>query len=349
MKGKALALSMAALLSLSSLSFATTSQMNKEASLGNVVNQPNWLNQEQLLVKAETETGFEYYRLGMNGEKKLLLAASVNATEVTESSDGKRLAYVNDNGELFILDLSSMAIKKVSVDNEPKMELQFSADNSKLYYLMGEKIDQIAMMDLGTEKQTILLGDKVSYKSDLQISVDGTKAMYIVTKAGTVNDKDESYAVDTKGTEPQLNLLDLSTTAAKPIQITTNLDNKVYPRFVANNEIVYISSDDAHVNMSLMHLNADGKELRYFVNHLDVSQVITLKDGTLLVVGESSNYKKSIFKVLPNGSTEKLVALPEGTLDVQMSDFEHIAITVATESGEKVGTLASGKFVDLTH
>lgn len=348
MKGKALALSMVTLLTLSSLNFAATSQIDKGVSLGNVVNQPNWLSNEELLVKSETENGFEYYRLGLNGEEKLILSSSANATEVAESSDGTQLAYVNDNGELFILNINSQGLKKLSVDNEPKMELQFSADGSKLYFLMGEKIDQIVMMDLSTGKQTILLADKVSYKSDLQISSDGSTAMYVVTKAGTVNDKDESYTVDVKGTEPQLSILDLATAGAKPMQVTTSLDNKVYPRFTANKEIVYISGDELHENMSLMHLNADGKGSRYFVNHLDVSQAIVLEDGTLVVVGESSNYKKSVFKVAANGSTERVVTLPEGTAEVQMTDLEHIAVTVATEAGEKVSALVDGKFVNLT-
>ncbi len=348
MKGKALALSLATLMALSSFNFAGAPQVKSSVTLSGVVNEPNWFGNEQLLVKSETELGFEYYQLGLNSDSKLLLQASANATEVAERPDGSQFAYVNDNGELFLQDLQSQTLKKLSVDNEPKMELQFSKDGSKLYFLMGEKIDQIVMIDLATGKQTGILADKVSYKSDLQISPDGTLAMYAVTKAGTVNDKDESFTVDVKGTEPQLNVLDLKVAGAKPVQVTSSLDNKVYPRFTQDNNIVFISAFIDKDGMSLMEMSPDGIQLNYLVNHLDVSQVLVLNDGSLLVVGESKNYKKALFKVAANGSTQKLVTLPEGTIDVQAKDLSHIAVTVSTDSGEKISSLIDGKFTDLT-
>lgn len=348
MKGKALALSLATLMALSSFNFAAVSQTKGNMQLSGTVNQPNWFGNEQLLVKSETETGFDYYQLGLHGESKLLLQASANATEVAEHPLGMQLAYVNDNGELYLQDLQTQTVKKISIDNEPKMELQFSKDGNKLYFLMGEKIDQLAMIDLASGKQTILLADKVAYKSDLQVSEDGTKALYAVTKAGTVNDKDESYTVDAKGTEPQLNVVDLTAASPKPLQVTSSLDNKVFPRFTQNNQIVYVSAYADKDGMPLMQLSADGRSQKTLVNHLEVSQVLVLTDGTLLVVGENASFKKALFRVADNGSTQKIATLPAGTLEVQAKDLGHIAVTVATESGEKISTLIGGKFTDLT-
>ena len=348
MKGKALALSLTTLMALSSFNFAAVPQTKAATPLTGTVNQPNWFGNEQLLVKSETETGFAYYQLGLNGESKLVLQDTMNATEVAEHASGNLIAYVNDNGDLYLQDVKAQSVKKLSTDNEPKMELQFSTDGSKLYFLMGEKIDQLVMIDLASGKQTILLADKVAYKSDLQISVDGTKALYVVTKAGTVNDKDESYTVDAKGTEPQLNVLDLAATASKPVQVTTSLDNKVFPRFTQDNKIVYVSTFADKDGMPLMQMNADGSGIRTLVNHLEVSQVLVLNDGALLVVGENASFKKALFKVAANGSTQKIVTLPVDTLEIQAMDLGHIAVTVATESGEKISTLIGGKFTDLT-
>lgn len=348
MKGKALALSLTTLMALSSFNFAAVPQTKTGVTLSGIVNQPNWFGHEQLVVKSETDSGFAYYQLGLDGQSKLLLQASVNATEVSEHESGSLLAYVNDNGELYLQDLKAQSIKKISIDNEPKMELQFSNDGSKLYFLMGEKIDQIVVIDLASGKQTVLLADKVAYKSDLQISADGTKALYAVTKAGTVNDKDESFAVDAKGTEPQLHMVDLTAAAPKSVQLTTSLDNKVFPKFTQDNKIVYVSAYADKDGMSLMQMNSDGSGLKTLVNHLEVSQVLVLNDGTLLVVGENASFKKSLFKVAANGSTQKIVTLPASTMEVQAKDLGHIAVTIATESGEKISTLLNGKFTDLT-
>ncbi len=342
MKYRAMALTMATFMALGSVSFAAT------PALTGVVNQPNWFGSDQLLVKSVTDTGFAYYQLNLNGDSTLLVQPSVNATEVAETQNGSQVAYVNDNGDLYLLNTQSKSLKKISVDNEPKMELQFSQDGSKLYFLMGEKIDKIVMITLADGQQKTLLSDKVAYKSDLQISVDGSKALYAVTKAGTVNDKDESYSVDSSGTEPQYSVLDLNTTGAKPVQVTSSTDNKVYGRFTKDNKIVFVSASADKDGMPLMQMNSDGSQLKALIGHLDVSQVLVLNDGNLLVVGENGSFKKALFKVEANGSTQKLITLPEGTTEVQAKDLGHVVITVETEQGEKVSALVGGKFVDLT-
>lgn len=349
MKRKTMTLAMASLLVLSSVSFAQTPQTSEPASsLSGIVNTPSWLGANQLMVKSETEKGFAYYQLGLNGSGKLLVGATENVTEAVKSPDGTQVAYVNNNGDLFLLEVKTMNLKKISVDHEPKMELQFSRDGSKLYFLMGEKIDQMIAVELLSGKQTVLLADKVAYKSDLQISADGSKALYTITKAGTVNDKDESYAVDSKGTEPQLNVLDLTVAAAKPIQVTSSLDNKVFARFTQDNKIVYVSAFSDKEGMPLMQMNTDGSQLKTWVNHLEVHQVLVLNDGNVLVVGENTNFKKSLFKVETNGRTERLVTLPEGVTEVQATDLTHVVVTIQTEAGEKISTLMGNKFTDLT-
>lgn len=342
MKYRAMALTMATLMTLGSVSFAAT------PALTGVVNQPSWFGADQLLVKSVTETGFAYYQLNLNGDNTLLVQPAVNATEVAETANGSQVAYVNDNGDLFLLNTQTKSLKKISTDNEPKMELQFSQDGSKLYFLMGEKIDKLAVITLADGQQKTLVSDKVAYKSDLQISADGSKALYAVTKAGTVNDKDESFSVDSAGTEPQYSVVDLTAANAKPIQVTNSTDNKVYGRFTKDNKIIFVSAYADKEGMPLMQMNPDGSALTTLIGHLDVSEVLVLNDGTLLVVGENASFKKALFKVAANGTTIKLVSLPEGTTEVQAKDLEHIVISVETEQGEKVSALVGGKFVDLT-
>lgn len=358
MKLRVLSLTMASIMALGSFSFAATSPTAAGApvikaapKLEGTVNEPRWLNAETLLVKVVTDLGFEYHKLSLNGHSELLIKATSNTTELAESPDGKKIAYVNDNGDVFLMELATQKEIKISSDNEPKMELQFSADGSKLYFLMGEKIDRVAVIQLSDQKLSLMVDDKVAYKSDLQISKDGTKAFYAVTKAGKVDEVNDAFTVDSKGTEPQYNLADLTAVAAKPVQLTGTTDNKIYGRFLSDNSTVFISADPDKAGMPLKQISADGK-IKFLVSHLDVYEALITTDGSLLIVGESSSFKKSLFSVDANGRTKHIAVLPEGTSAVTATDLGHIAVTVDTDLGEKISvlnaTVSGGKFVDLT-
>lgn len=348
MKFRVMALAMVSVMAIGSTSFAAASQPQAQSQLQGTINEPQWINSENLIVKKVTDQGFEYYKLGLNGSSELLLKAAANATELVMSPDGKQFVYVNDNGDLFLVDSATKAESKLSSDIEPKMELQFSENGSKLYYLLGEKIDRVAAVNLADRKQSILVDDKVAYKSDLQISKDETKALYAVTKAGKVDEVAEAYTVDSKGTEPQYSLADLKTAGAKPVQLTSTLDNKIYGSFLSDNRMVFVSASSDDTGMPLKQISADGKDIKFLVKHLDVSESVVLKDGSLLIIGENSVFKKSVFTVDASGTTKQLAVLPEGTLAISATDLNHIAATVETELGEKVSVLKNGKFTDLS-
>jgi Tol biopolymer transport system component len=348
MKFRVMALAMVSVMAISSTSFAAASQPQAQSPLQGTINEPQWINSENLIVKKVTDQGFEYYKLGLNGSSELLLKAAANATELVMSPDGKQFVYVNDNGDLFLVDSATKVESKISTDTEPKMELQFSDNGSKLYYLLGDKIDRVAAVNLADRKQSIVVDDKVSYKSDLQISKDETKALYAVSKSGKVDEVAEAYTVDSKGTEPQYNLADLKTAAAKPVQLTSTPDNKIYGSFLLDNRMVFVSASSDDTGMPLKQISADGKDIKFLVNHLDVSESVVLKDGSLLIIGENSAFKKSVFTVDASGTTKQLAVLPEGTLAISATDVNHIAATVETELGEKVSILTNGKFTDLS-
>lgn len=340
MKLRVLASVMVGVMALSATSFAAATP------LSGTVNSAKWIGTDSMVVRVETPEGTTYQRLSLNGSHDLLVAATANATELTTSKDGTKAAYVNDNGDLFVLDLVSKKESKISVDVEAKLELQFNEAGTKLYFLMGEKIDKIAMINLADGKQTVLVSDGVAYKSDLSISRDETKAVYVVTSAGKVDETNDSYAVDTKGTEPQIYSAKLGSTE-KPVKLTDTLDNKVSTKLSATGETLYISASEKTDALPLKRISADGQSNLYYVNHLAVESVDVLNDGSLLLKAFSGE-KEALFVADQSGRTKKLVELPEGTTEVAAADLSQIVITVATAEGEKLAVYKQGKFVDLT-
>lgn len=343
MKLQFAAMTLASLMVISSTSFAGTAP----SPLFGTVNDPLWLSSDRLIVNVMTDSGSEYRTLGLSGASEVLVSAAANATELVQSPNGKQAAYVNDNGDLFLVDVSTKALTKLSTDNEPKMELQFNEAGTKLYFLYGEKIDKVGVIQLADGKMTNLISDGVAYKSDLQVSRDETRAVYAVTKAGKVDEVNEAYTVDSKGTEPQLFIAAFAP-GSKAVQLTTAVDNKVFVKTLADNSVVYVSAHPDKDGLPLRKISPDGKEDRYFVSHLDVLGVSVLKDGSLVVIGQNSSYAKALFAVDNSGATKKLLNLPADATAVSGTDLNHLAITVDTESGEKVSVLNGGKLVDLS-
>lgn len=350
MKFKKIALTLASVMAMSSIGFVGSVDLNSYAAaqpLTGTISNPLWAGMDKLVVESTTDSGNAYYLLGVNGTYEEIVKPSANATELAVASNGSQAAYVNDNGDLFLINLATKVETKISTENEPKLELQFNEAGTKLYFLYGEKIDKVNVINLSDNKMTTVLSDGVAYKSDFKVSKDESKLVYAVTKAGKVDETNDSYAVDSKGTEPQLFYFSLSA-GAKPVQITTALDNKIFTNFTADNGIVYISANPDKEGMPLRKINAEGTEDKIIIGHLMVDSAFVTKTGEILVIGQNSQFKRALFTVDQNGVTKKLATLPEETLSVTINGLDQISLTVETENGEKVVILQNGKFVDLT-
>lgn len=340
MKFRAMAIALVSALSLSSLSFAAA------APLSGDFEDPAWAGNQALVAKKVADEGTQYYLIHTDGSSKLLLDSSANATEVSVSKDGSKIAYVNDNGDIYVMDMATSKSDLVTSDHDPKMELQFNDSGSKIYFLAGDKIDKLSVIDLSEKKTTALVSDGVAYKSDLRVSADESKAAYVVTAAGKVDETSGEYGVDSKGTEPQIYSVNLNGTD-KPVKLTDSTDNKVFTNMTQNNEVIYVSADPDKDGMPLMKM--DNQKMNHvWVGHLNVYGVSVLNDGSVLVVGDNLMYGKSLFSVGSNGVTKRIAALPEDATAVVAKDMSHIAVTVSTDMGEKIMLLNGGKLVDLT-
>ncbi len=340
MKLKTMAIVLVSVFSLSSFNFAAA------APLSGDFEDPTWAGDKALVVKQVEAEGTQYHLVYTDGSSKRLMDSQMNATEVAASRDGLKLAYVNDNGDIYLMNTTTLQTELLTSDHDPKMELQFNAAGTKLYFLAGDKIEKLAVINLSDKKMSILVSDGVAYKSDLSISEDESKAAYVVTAAGKVDETSGEFAVDSKGTEPQVYSANLNGTD-KPVKLTSSGDNKVFTTIGKDNEILYVSADPDKEGMPLKKIDAQKKD-RIWVGHLNVYGLAVLNDGTVLVMGDNLMYGKSLFLVGHDGVTQKIASLSDEVTGFVAKDLEHIALVVSTDTGSKVTWLNHGKHIDLT-
>ncbi|SEM61390.1 stalk domain-containing protein [Paenibacillus sp. OV219] len=286
----------------------------------------NWIDASHLLVSEMTETGRNDYIVDAQTAAYQLVLSSESASNLTVSPNGALAVYTNEDGIVNVIDLksSSFASKTVSTDNSIKPELVWAADSSAIYFLQGDKGSVIAKMNLADGAITKVLEDKVDYKSNLAVSKDGTKFFYTITKPGTVTadatkpvDADD-VAIDSTGTEPQVFSFDATVKDGKPVQVTSQTDDKVFVGATTDgSKAVYISSVDNKPS-ALVAVAAD-KTLTTLIGDQDVlaatiagDTVYALVDSgdasTLIKVDALTDVKETVRKV--DSDASEVIAAP---------------------------------------
>lgn len=259
---------------------------------------PIWVGNQQIVVGEVKTLGLEYYLVNAtDGSAKVVIPEEKNATEVAASSDGMMIAYTNDNGDIFKMNLSDMKEEKISSDNEPKTELNWSTDGKKLFFLKGEKLDAISAITLETKKTADILADKVAYKSDLYISPNGKRLIYTVTNAGTTDAT--TLAISAKGTEPQIYRLDLTQKDAKPLKMTSSLDNKSYSVLAGSGAVIYLSTDPNNPeSKSVARMtSSDGKSGSIMAEVNNPRQTMATPDGNAWCLTVNADGKQMVYNV----------------------------------------------------
>ena len=220
-----------------------------------------WAGNGRLIASVSNENGrVDYLVNATTGEYQQLLSSS-SASDLVVSPDGSKATFVEEDGTLYTVDLTTLALNKVSLDKSIKSSLQWSADGTKIYFLQTDKTNVIAVVDVATGVVTKVLDDKVDYKGDL--SVNGNGLTYSVTKPGVVTadsnkavDADD-VAIDDSQTNPQLFDVDLSKTPVAAVQLTKTLDeDKIFINRASNGTVYYVKAGDEKVTSKLIALNA---------------------------------------------------------------------------------------------
>lgn len=239
----------------------------------------SWINAGQLLASQLTDEGRTDYIVDAKTGSYSKLFSSDSASDLTFSQDGTKAAYTDDNGIVYVIDLTSktFASKAISSDITIKPELVWSADGKSIYFLQGDKgtvIQQLNVAD-GTLKK--ILDDKVDYKTNLSVSADGTKFYYTVIKPGTVTadatkpvDADD-VAIDNTGSEPQLYFYDASAATPAPVKLTTTTDDKAFVGAAADGSAAYYVSSVDGKPSSLVSVAKD-KTIKTLIGDKDVLQ-----------------------------------------------------------------------------
>ncbi|USB34219.1 stalk domain-containing protein [Paenibacillus sp. YPG26] len=283
------------------------------------------------------------------GTPNEVFSSNEGAASAVFSPDYKWGAFTNDDGQLFVYDLSTGLTRQIGSDSSVKTDLVWSADGKKVYFIQGDKQEKISYITIDTGILTEVLADKVENKSDLQVSGDEKKIAYLVNTTGVAkNDADsteDSLTIDYSGAGAQVYSLDTATKGAKPVQLTKTMDNKLLPSILADGSIVYVSADPdgKDVNSVLKSISADGAKITDLVSDIDVTMDVVTRGGKLLVAGLKADGSTQLFEVT-GGAKKEIYSTPDGITEVAVSKDGKIALI----SDGKIVLVEGGKGILLT-
>lgn len=307
---------------------------------------PQWVNNSTILVT--NEDGQDSRTLLLNTASKKVVY-TVNATELVVSPNGKQAIYADENGIAHLVDLLAKKEKTLNAeDDSVKSEFIWSKDGQTVYFLTGDKLDQVGSMNVTDGTVKTILSDKVNYKSDLHLSADGKKLLYVVGKEGsttfTEGDNPEVVDIDTTGTEPQIYLINLEDAKPTAAAMTSTTDNKLFPGFLSNGNIAYLSAEVDNDNFAELKVIKEDKTITTLVSNKDILSSVVTADGEVLILVAESNGYSVIYKVDP--STKKLFKVAQTKLKLTSftvsNDEKSIAATTSGVNGDVVIVLKNG-------
>jgi len=315
---------------------------------------PQWLDKTTLFIKSNIEDQNLFYKFNVLSKvyEPIMLPKELEE-ELILSPKGDEAAYTNELGEIFVVSLKDGNTKKLTSDDQVKVEVQWSSDGKKLYYLQGEKSNVVAEIEIESGKITKIVDDKVDFKSDLRISPDGKKILYSVVKNAVVklDDNKDVSSIDTSGTEPQLYLFHLDKKEAKPEQLTTSADNKLFANWMSNEEITYLSSsmEDENKMPEVITINLSNKETKKVTSDINILQTIVTSPSNILALGVDSAGQKIIYQInTEDGQKTKLLDVPDTTYQMIVSSSKNIAIILESEVEDQLAFIHQGKIIPLS-
>ncbi|WP_310551401.1 LpqB family beta-propeller domain-containing protein [Paenibacillus glufosinatiresistens] len=302
---------------------------------------------DSVIATREDATGTEVYRFSPVPGSYSLLTADERAADFTVSPDGRFGAFTDDTGQLSLINLATGAISPAGTDTSVKTDLFWSADGSRIYVIQGDKQEKLAAVDASTGALTELLADKVENKSELRVSADGTRAVYIVNLTGTAkNDADSTEAsltIDYSQAGEQLYSLDLTKKDAKPVQLTNTPDNKLFPELLADGSVVYLSADAEGSDPNVLKRIKPGGAAEAVRLDMEPSWMAGYGGG-LIVSGTAADGTSRIYTVTAGGTASELLRTSKSIDEVAVSPGGGVSLV----SGGKLWFVQNGKAVQLT-
>ncbi|RDU37028.1 hypothetical protein DRW41_10085 [Neobacillus piezotolerans] len=312
---------------------------------------PQWVDNTTILVTSETEEESHSALLHIPSKKELF---TINGTELTVSPNGKLAIFSDETGAVHLADLNAKKITTINSDDDSvKVEFVWAKDGKGAYFIQGEKSDAVSYINIQTGALTEIFKDKLGYKSNLRLSIDGTKLLYTVGKEGNTKvsegDNSEVIDIDITGTEEQIYLINLSDEKKVAAAVTSSTDNKVYPAFLSNGNIVYLSADPESDNLpALKMLSGDGKKTDDLVANKDILAITVTAQGKIFILANED--LTTIYEVNPD--TKKATKVLETKLELTSftvsNDGKSIIATTPGTNGDTVVFYKNGAFEALT-
>nr|WP_145406182.1 stalk domain-containing protein [Paenibacillus xylanexedens] len=284
---------------------------------------PRFAGADQMIVSKNDDQGRSDYLVNTATGKYELLLTSDGGSDLVVSPSGNQAAYTNAEGAVYVIDLKTKASRLITNDTSIKPELVWSADESSLYFLQGDKGSVIANLNLADGSIKKLVEDKVDYKENLNVSVSGKRFVYTVTTLGKVtsdatNVDEDNVSIDFSANQQQLFSYNNGSDKPEAVKLTTSTDDKVFIYSVDGQKAYYVSVPSEDGNASLMSVDASQKPVTVYNEH-DVEQAI-LSGSTLYVLAAQDDKNSVILSIdTLNGQQSKLYTVS--------SDVSSIVVT----------------------
>jgi hypothetical protein len=310
----------------------------------------HWDATGNIIVSKEDGESTGVYKINKTTYRTDLLAESANVGSMKVSPNGEWGIFTDDNNQLSLVTLSSGQIQILGKDATVKTDLIWSSNSKKVYFIQGDKQEKISFVSVDTGDIKQILVDKVENKSEIHVSDDETSIAYIVNITGVAKTDsegtEESLTIDYSKAGAQLFLLDLANTEAKPVQLTSSNDNKVYPSLLNGNKVVYLSADPENVESKnvLKLVTADGKA-QDLVSNIDVTFNEVSYNGYIVVTGIAKDGSTKVLKIAEDGTETQLYTTINEISEVALSpDGSQLAVI----SGGQVIVITNGQQIQLT-
>lgn len=327
-------------------------QIHSTKVLAGSFSAPRIVSNNAVIVSKDDADSVEVYKLRAVNNRNQIVSTDDGAATLVVSPDGKFAVYNNAASQLVLLDLGTGVSKVWSTDNSVKTDIAWTSDSSVIYFAQGDKQEKLASLRLDSDKIQSVLADKVENKSSLSLSADGKKLVYTVSVTGVAtqdaDSTEESLKIDYSKAGDQLYSLDLSMKNAKPVQLTTALDNKVYSNMLNDGTVVYVSADPngANANDVMKQIAADGKTIKDLVSEPGADVIwdgVTANNEIVVAVAGASDTQ--FFKLAADGTRTVLFSTKGDVSEVSMSQ-DGTAFALIVDG--KVTFVQNGKVVELT-
>ncbi|TJY39711.1 hypothetical protein E5161_17305 [Cohnella pontilimi] len=245
-----------------------------------------WIGDGKLLVAHDTEAGSFKSIVDVKTGEHRILTDNTEIAELVVSPDGKKAAYTDSQGAVWVMDLGLETSKKVSDDASIKPELVWSPDQTAIYFLNSEKSNSIKKLNLADGKISTILDDKKDYKENLQVSADGKVFTYQQNTMSKVTDPgategqdvvDDGLTIDPSAATTNICQFvnDPSIKDNAPVQLTNSTDDKMFVKAMADgNSVVYIKVGADEKTKSVLNSVMKDKTVKTLFGDQDVLQAV---------------------------------------------------------------------------